>query len=102
MNKAEKTSFVGYDDLLVETQVVKYRKAKARGKEQYQIVLETTPFYAESGGQVGDKGTLQFGDEKIEVTDTKKENDLIIHFADKVPADITLPVTASVNWELRL
>jgi len=102
VNKAEKTSFVGYDDLLVETQVVKYRKAKARGKEQYQIVLETTPFYAESGGQVGDKGTLQFGDEKIEVTDTKKENDLIIHFADKVPADITLPVTASVNWELRL
>ena len=65
VNKAEKTSFVGYDDLLVETQVVKYRKAKARGKEQYQIVLETTPFYAESGGQGGDKGNLQFGDEKI-------------------------------------
>ena len=102
VNKAEKTSFVGYNDLLVETQVVKYRKVKARGKEQYQVVLETTPFYAESGGQVGDKGYLQFGDEKIEVTDTKKENDLIIHFTDKLPADITLPVTASVSWELRL
>lgn len=102
VNKAEKTSFVGYDDLLVETQVVKYRKVKARGKEQYQVVLETTPFYAESGGQVGDKGFLQFGEEKIEVSDTKKENDLIIHFTDKLPADITLPVTAAVNWELRL
>jgi alanyl-tRNA synthetase len=102
VHKAEKTSFVGYNDLLVETQVVKYRKVKARGKEQYQIVLETTPFYAESGGQAGDKGFLQFGEEKIEVADTKKENDLIIHFTDNLPADITLPVTASVNWELRL
>lgn len=100
--KADKTSFVGYDDLLVETRVVKYRKVKAKGKEQYQIVLETTPFYAESGGQVGDKGFLQFGDEKIEVTDTKKENDLIIHFTDVLPADVALPVSASVNWELRL
>ncbi len=102
VNKTDKTSFVGYNDLLVDTRVVKYRKVKAKGKEQYQIVLETTPFYAESGGQVGDKGFLQFGEEKIEVTDTKKENDLIIHFTDALPADITLPVNASVNWEQRL
>ena len=102
VNKADKTSFVGYSDLLVETQVVKYRKVKAKGKEQYQVVLETTPFYAESGGQVGDTGFLQFGEEKIAVTDTKKENDLIIHFTDRLPEDITLPVTASVSWENRL
>ena len=102
INRADKTSFVGYNDLLVETQVIKYRKAKTKGKEQIQYVLETTPFYAESGGQVGDKGFLQFGEEKITVTDTKKENDLIIHFADSIPADITLPVTASVNLETRL
>lgn len=102
VNKTDKTSFVGYNDLLVETRVVKYRKVKAKGKEQYQVVLETTPFYAESGGQVGDKGFLQFGEEKIEVSDTKKENDLIIHFMDTLPADITLPVSASVNWEQRL
>lgn len=102
INKADKTSFVGYNDLLVETQVTKYRKAKTKGKEQIQYVLETTPFYAESGGQVGDKGFLQFGEEKIAVTDTKKENDLIIHLADSIPADITLPVTASVNLETRL
>lgn len=102
VNKADKTGFVGYNDLLVETQVVKYRKIKAKGKEQYQLVLETTPFYAESGGQVGDRGYLQFGDEKITVTDTRKENDLIIHFTDKLPADISQPLTAAVDWEFRL
>jgi alanyl-tRNA synthetase len=102
VNKTEKTSFVGYHDLMVETQVVKYRKIKSKAKEQFQIVLETTPFYAESGGQVGDTGFLQFGDEKIAVTDTKKENDLIIQFTDKLPKDILVPVTAAVNWEARL
>jgi alanyl-tRNA synthetase len=102
VNKADKTSFVGYTDLLVQTQVVKYRKVKSKTKEQFQLVLEATPFYAESGGQVGDKGILRFGEEKIEVTDTKKENDLIIHFTDKLPPNISLPVTASVNWEDRL
>ncbi len=102
VNKADKTSFVGYHDLLVETQVVKYRKVKAKGKEQFQLVLETTPFYAESGGQVGDTGTLQFGEEKIIVTDTKKENDLIIQFTDTLPIDITQPLTAAVSWESRL
>lgn len=102
VNKADKISFVGYNDLLVETQVVKYRKIKSKTKEQFQIVLETTPFYAESGGQVGDKGFLKFGEEKISVTDTKKENDLIIHFTDQLPKDILLPVIASVNWEARL
>ncbi len=102
INKADKTNFVGYNDLMSETQVVKYRKIKAKNKEQYQLVLETTPFYAESGGQVGDKGTLQFGEEKIAVTDTKKENDLIIHFTDKLPAKISLPVIAAVNSEDRL
>ncbi|HKZ65435.1 MAG TPA: alanine--tRNA ligase, partial [Chitinophagaceae bacterium] len=84
VNKVDKTNFVGYNDLLVETQVVKYRKVKSKTKEQFQVVLETTPFYAESGGQVGDIGFLQFGEEKIAVTDTKKENDLIIQFTDKL------------------
>lgn len=102
INKAEKIVFTGYTDLQAETQVVKYRKIKAKGKEQYQLVLETTPFYAESGGQVGDTGFLQFGEEKIAVTDTRKENDLIIQFTDKLPADISLPVTAMVNAANRL
>src|SRR5678815_2368071 len=80
VHKSGKTRFVGYDELEVSTKVTKYRKVKAKNKEQYQLVLETTPFYAESGGQVGDTGTLTFGDEKIEVVYTKKENNLIIHF----------------------
>ncbi len=89
--------FVGYDTLETNSKVIKYRKVTAKGKEQYQLVLDTTPFYAESGGQVGDTGTIQFGDEVIEVTNTKKENDLIIHFTDSLPAAIDTNVTAKVN-----
>ena len=89
--------FVGYDSLEIKTKVVKYRKVKAKGKEAYQIVLETTPFYAESGGQVGDTGKLFFDGETIPVTDTKKENELIIHFTEQLPKDISLPVTAVVD-----
>ncbi|MBC8035343.1 MAG: alanine--tRNA ligase [Chitinophagaceae bacterium] len=96
------TTFVGYTDLQIDTSVVKYRKVKAKGKEQYQLVLEATPFYAESGGQTGDKGVLTFGAETIDVTDTRKENNLTIHFTDLLPENIEHPVTASVNWENRI
>jgi len=89
--------FVGYDSLEVSTKVIKYRKVKAKGKEQYQLVLAGTPFYAESGGQTGDTGILDFAGEKIEVTDTKKENNLIIHFTDTLPAEIGADVIATVN-----
>jgi alanyl-tRNA synthetase len=102
INKADKTSFVGYTDLQTETQVVKYRKVKAKGKEQYQLVLETTPFYAESGGQAGDTGVLRFGEQTVPVVNTKKENDLFIHFTDVLPEDITAPVKAEVNAAKRL
>lgn len=94
--------FVGYQDLLVETRVLKYRKIKAGKKENYQVVLATTPFYAESGGQVGDTGDLKIGAETIRVTDTKKENALIVHITDKIAADMQAPVTAKVNMEARL
>lgn len=94
--------FVGYEDINVTTKVLKYRSIKAKGKEQYQLVLETTPFYAESGGQVGDTGKFYFGDEEIDVTDTKKENDLIIHFTNKLPANISVPVKAVVDTAKRI
>ncbi len=89
--------FVGYDSLETKASVLKYRKVKAKGKESYQFVLSETPFYAESGGQVGDKGVLQFGREAVEVFDTKKENDLIIHFTASLPAEVTTEVTARVD-----
>ncbi|MBV4357105.1 alanine--tRNA ligase [Pinibacter aurantiacus] len=95
------TSFEGYHTLNTETKVTKYRKVKAKGKESFQIVLEATPFYAESGGQVGDTGILLFDGEEIAVTDTKKENDLIIHFAEKLPVNITAVVSAKVADEKR-
>jgi alanyl-tRNA synthetase len=98
----DKSEFVGYNDLLVTTKIVKYRKVKAKGKEQYQLVLQYTPFYAESGGQVGDTGTLTFGDETIGVVDTKKENNLTIHFTDGLPENINGPAIAAVNFEKRL
>ncbi len=96
------TKFIGYTETAANTKIVKYRNVKAKGKEAYQWVLATTPFYAESGGQVGDKGIFEFEDgTKLEVTDTKKENNLFIHFTDSLPATIGTSVKANVNLQLR-
>ena len=92
-----RNEFIGYEELESRTKVVKYRKVKAKGKEAYQLVLEVTPFYAESGGQVGDTGELIIKGEKFIVTDTKKDNDLIIHFTEKIPADLSGEVIARVD-----
>ncbi|MFY7879623.1 MAG: alanine--tRNA ligase [Lacibacter sp.] len=95
-------SFTGYDTFETTTKALKYRSVKAKGQESYQIVLEQTPFYAESGGQVGDKGALIFGNELIAVTDTKKENDLIVHYTESLPADLSQTVVAKVDSVLRM
>lgn len=95
--KAGSNKFVGYDSLEAKTEILKYRKVKAKGKESYQLVLEMTPFYAESGGQVGDKGLLEVGGSAIEVVDTKKDNDLIIHFTESIPSDLSGEVIAKVD-----
>jgi alanyl-tRNA synthetase len=92
-----KIIFSGYTELNTDTEINRWRKAKIKGKELYQLVLSRTPFYAESGGQVGDTGTLTVSGEKIEVLDTKRENDLIIHFTEKLPADQQAPVLARVD-----
>lgn len=96
-----KSVFVGYDSLEEKAKVLKYRKIKAKGKEQFQIVLDKTPFYAESGGQVGDVGQLTINNAQLAITDTKKENDLIVHFTDEIPADLSGEVVATVNAIVR-
>ncbi|WP_217603936.1 alanine--tRNA ligase [Chitinophaga sp. GbtcB8] len=101
LDEVPATTFVGYELLENTTRVTKYRKIKAKGKEQYQLVLEQTPFYAESGGQVGGTGLLYFDGETIAVTDTKKENDLIVHFTDNLPANIAVAVKAVIAKDKR-
>lgn len=95
------SKFVGYDSLEAQSNVLKYRKIKAKGKEAFQLVLDTTPFYAESGGQVGDTGELIVSGEHIAVNDTKKENDLIIHFTDRLPSEFNGTIVAKVDGAKR-
>jgi alanyl-tRNA synthetase len=83
-----KTEFIGYEYLESPVRIIKYRKIKQKSKELIQLVFDKTPFYAESGGQVGDTGWIESKHEKIEIVDTKKENELIIHFAEKLPANL--------------
>ena len=101
VNKGDTVEFTGYDELECETEILRYRKVKAKNKEQFQIVLSHTPFYAESGGQVGDTGYLKSEKENILITDTQKENNLIIHFCDKLPVDLTTGFTAMVDKNRR-
>ncbi|MVN91103.1 alanine--tRNA ligase [Mucilaginibacter aquatilis] len=99
----DSVEFTGYDEIETIAHVIKYRKVKAKGKEQYQLVLDKTPFYAESGGQVGDTGDLIFPDgEIVKVTDTKKENGLIVHFTDVLPQSVDDALTAYVDRDRRL
>ena len=94
-------TFVGYDNTEYNTTILRYRQTKQKNQTLYQIVLKETPFYAESGGQVGDTGFLVCGDERIEVIDTKKENNLPIHITKKLPADPAATFSAEVNKEKR-
>jgi len=103
LREDEDTEFVGYDVTEVEAQILKYRKVTSKGKEQYQLVLSQTPFYAESGGQVGDTGRLEDHSRQfwIEITDTKKENGIIVHYTDSLPADMEGKFWAVIDEERR-
>lgn len=89
--------FVGYDILDTDLWITKYRKVKQKNKEFYQLVFNITPFYAEGGGQVGDKGWIESDTEKIAIWDTKKENNLIVHYANELPKNVTAHFKAHVN-----
>jgi alanyl-tRNA synthetase len=95
-------TFVGYDQTENETKITRIRKVDSKKDGiLYQIVLDNTPFYPEGGGQVGDKGTLVSANETIDIIDTKKENNLILHFAKQLPENVTAVFTAKVNTNLR-
>ena len=95
------TEFVGYDLTECETKILRYRHVVQKKNEYYQVVLAKTPFYAEMGGQVGDKGWLINGDEKIEVIDTKRENNLAVHIVKKMPSDPSATFVARIDAQAR-
>jgi len=95
-------TFVGYDKTENNVKITRIRKVDSKKDGiLYQIVLDNTPFYPEGGGQVGDKGALVSANETIEIIDTKKENNLILHFAKQLPENIEAGFTAKVNNDLR-
>ena len=102
VNEGEQ-KFVGYDSAVSDTKILRYRKVKQKGKEFYQIILSETPFYAEMGGQVGDKGRLIASDgEVIEIFDTKKENNIGVHLSYNIPSDPSGVFRAEINEEARM
>ncbi|MDE7413002.1 MAG: alanine--tRNA ligase [Muribaculaceae bacterium] len=101
VNEGEE-KFVGYDVTSSPTKILRYRKVKQKGKEFYQIILSSTPFYAEMGGQVGDKGYLiDTNGEKIDIFDTKKENNIGVHLSYNIPVDPNAEFTAVIDEENR-
>jgi len=97
----DQEEFVGYDWLSTDVKIARYRKVKAKKRELYHLVFNITPFYGESGGQVGDRGYIEHNGEKTEILDTIRENELIIHITKDLPSDPTAEFKAVVNTERR-
>ena len=101
LKEIKKSSFIGYDDLSSQSFISKYRKVKQENKSYFQIVFDKTPFYGESGGQVGDTGFIKFDNNSIPIVDTIRENDLIIHVTKKIPGNLNQKFLISVDSEKR-
>jgi alanyl-tRNA synthetase len=97
----DKDEFIGYDYTETKLKITKYRKVTAKGKELYQLVFNMTPFYAESGGQVGDKGYIENDTERIDIIDTQKEHNQIVHIAKKMPQKPKASFNAFVSLKKR-
>jgi alanyl-tRNA synthetase len=102
LREIDGTEFTGYRQTEDEVFITKYRSVKVKGKENFQLVFNKTPFYAESGGQTGDTGFISSGKEKTVITDTVKENNLIMHIAGRLPSDLSAVFKATVDIEKRL
>ncbi len=101
LRQDDEEEFMGYDYLETEVKITKYRKVKSKNRELFQLVFDITPFYGESGGQIGDIGYIESDDERIDIVDTKKENNLIVHIANKLPENIEATFNAVVDKEYR-
>jgi alanyl-tRNA synthetase len=101
LEENDQIQFVGYDVLEAEIKIMRYRKVKTKGKEQFQLVFNQTPFYGESGGQVGDAGVIESANEKIDIIDTQKENNLIVHICNRLPENPSAVFLARVQTEKR-
>ena len=97
----EQSEFIGYDNLTAPVHVARYRRVTSKGKTTYQLVFDQTPFYGNSGGQVGDTGYIESANEKVEIIATEKENGLIIHVTTKLPENIEAEFIAVVDAEKR-
>jgi alanyl-tRNA synthetase len=102
IRKTEQTEFLGYDKLEVEIRIARYRKVTQAKKSFYQLVFDQTPFYGESGGQVGDTGYVEFEGEKTFIFDTQKENNLIVHLTERLPSSPGEIFKAVVNVQKRI
>ncbi|WP_020529003.1 alanine--tRNA ligase [Flexithrix dorotheae] len=101
VNEGDEVEFLGYETLEANAKILRYREVKDKKGSIFQIVLDQTPFYAESGGQVGDKGYIEINGEKTSIIDTQKENDLIIHFVKKLPSTLEGEFKCVVNARKR-
>ncbi len=99
--EGEKEEFIGYDHFETTLKITKYRKVQDKKNTFYHLVFNYTPFYAESGGQVGDSGYIENDDEKIQILDTQKEHNVIIHISEKLPKNLHYTFKAVVDREKR-
>ena len=99
--EGDKPEFIGFDHYESASKILRYRKVKQKNKELFQLVLDKTPFYAESGGQVGDTGVIEIAGERIQIIDTKKENELIVHWVEKLPASLDVVGQSQIDVHRR-